>query len=137
MPLALAARREPHVPDGRPVGQGLIDHDRAQLPGHHHPVRAPRISFWRLPLLVWANFATSTLVWLRRLSSPARSSSSSSIASCTRTSSCRTEGGDVVSYQHIFWFYSHPAVYIMMLPGFGIASEVISVFARSRSSATG
>jgi cytochrome c oxidase subunit 1 len=36
----------------------------------------------------------------------------------------------VLGYQHIFWFYSHPAVYIMMLPGFGIASEVISVFSR-------
>jgi cytochrome c oxidase subunit 1 len=40
------------------------------------------------------------------------------------------EGGYAIGYQHIFWFYSHPAVYIMMLPGFGIASEVISVFAR-------
>src|ERR1044072_8355306 len=40
------------------------------------------------------------------------------------------EGGYVLAYQHIFWFYSHPAVYIMMLPGFGIASEVISTFAR-------
>jgi cytochrome c oxidase subunit 1 len=39
-------------------------------------------------------------------------------------------GGDVVSYQHIFWFYSHPAVYIMMLPGFGIISEVISAKSR-------
>src|SRR3989442_382828 len=39
-------------------------------------------------------------------------------------------GGYVLGYQHIFWFYSHPAVYIMMLPGFGIASEVISVMAR-------
>jgi len=39
-------------------------------------------------------------------------------------------GGDVVSYQHIFWFYSHPAVYIMMLPGFGIISEVLATFSR-------
>ena len=46
-------------------------------------------------------------------------------------------GGYTLGYQHIFWFYSHPAVYIMMLPGFGIASEVISVFCGSRSSATG
>ena len=36
----------------------------------------------------------------------------------------------MLGYQHIFWFYSHPAVYIMMLPGFGIASEVISVMSR-------
>src|SRR6266542_1112882 len=41
-----------------------------------------------------------------------------------------TAGGYPIGYQHIFWFYSHPAVYIMMLPGFGIASEVISVMAR-------
>jgi cytochrome c oxidase subunit 1 len=40
------------------------------------------------------------------------------------------QGGDVVMYQHIFWFYSHPAVYIMLLPGFGIISEVIATFAR-------
>jgi cytochrome c oxidase subunit I len=40
------------------------------------------------------------------------------------------EGGYVLGYQHIFWFYSHPAVYIMMLPGFGIVSEVIAVMSR-------
>jgi cytochrome c oxidase subunit 1 len=40
------------------------------------------------------------------------------------------QGGDVLMYQHVFWFYSHPAVYIMMLPGFGIISEVISTHAR-------
>ena len=40
------------------------------------------------------------------------------------------EGGYTLGYQHIFWFYSHPAVYIMMLPGFGIISEVIAVMSR-------
>jgi cytochrome c oxidase subunit 1 len=46
------------------------------------------------------------------------------------TSSKPVAGGDVLMYQHVFWFYSHPAVYIMMLPGFGIISEVIAVKAR-------
>src|SRR5213078_619283 len=40
------------------------------------------------------------------------------------------KGGDVLMYQHVFWFYSHPAVYIMMLPGFGIISEVLAIHSR-------
>jgi cytochrome c oxidase subunit 1 len=93
-------------------------------------MRAPGMSFWRLPLLVWANFATSTLVVI---ATPFIAGSQFFILfdRVLHTNFFDfAEGGYAIGYQHIFWFYSHPAVYIMMLPGFGIASEVISVFAR-------
>jgi cytochrome c oxidase subunit 1 len=93
-------------------------------------MRAPGMTFWRMPLLVWANFATSTLVVL---ATPFVAGSQFFIMfdRVLHTNFFNPPlGGDVIAYQHIFWFYSHPAVYIMMLPGFGIASEVISVFAR-------
>ncbi|MGH3006961.1 MAG: cytochrome c oxidase subunit I, partial [Gaiellaceae bacterium] len=93
-------------------------------------MRAPGMSFWRMPLLVWANFATSTLVVV---ATPFIAGSQFFILfdRVLHTNFFDpSQGGDVIAYQHIFWFYSHPAVYIMMLPGFGIASEVISVFAR-------
>jgi cytochrome c oxidase subunit 1 len=93
-------------------------------------MRAPGMTFWRMPLLVWANFATSTLVVL---ATPFVAGSQFFIMfdRVLHTNFFNPGGGgDVIAYQHIFWFYSHPAVYIMMLPGFGIASEVISVFAR-------
>jgi cytochrome c oxidase subunit 1 len=93
-------------------------------------MRAPGMTFWRMPLLVWANFATSTLVVI---ATPFIAGSQFFIL-LDRVLHFNffvpTEGGNVLAYQHIFWFYSHPAVYIMMLPGFGIASEVIAVFSR-------
>jgi cytochrome c oxidase subunit 1 len=93
-------------------------------------MRAPGMTFWRMPLLVWANFATSTLVVI---ATPFIAGSQFFILldRVLHTQFFSPEGGGyAVAYQHIFWFYSHPAVYIMVLPGFGIISEVISVFAR-------
>jgi cytochrome c oxidase subunit I len=93
-------------------------------------MRAPGMTFWRLPLLVWANFATSTLVVI---ATPFIAGSQFFILfdRVLHTDFFNPgAGGYVIGYQHIFWFYSHPAVYIMMLPGFGIVSEVIAVFAR-------
>jgi len=93
-------------------------------------MRAPGMTFWRMPLLVWANFTTSLLVVI---ATPfiAGSQFMSMFDHVMHTNFFNYEaGGYVLGYQHIFWFYSHPAVYIMMLPGFGIASEVISTFAR-------
>jgi len=93
-------------------------------------MRAPGMTFWRMPLLVWANFTTSLLVVL---ATPFIAASQFFVM-FDRVIGMDFfnihEGGYVLGYQHIFWFYSHPAVYIMMLPGFGIISEVISVMAR-------
>src|SRR5680860_1573562 len=93
-------------------------------------MRAPGMSFWRMPLLVWANFTTSLLVVI---ATPFVAGSQFFVL-LDRTIGTRffdpSAGGDVLLYQHVFWFYSHPAVYIMMLPGFGIVSEVISTHAR-------
>ncbi len=93
-------------------------------------MRAPGMTFWRMPLLVWANFTTSTLVVL---ATPFIAGSQFFVLfdRVLHTNYFDTAGGGyVLGYQHIFWFYSHPAVYIMILPGFGIISEVVSVMSR-------
>jgi cytochrome c oxidase subunit 1 len=93
-------------------------------------MRAPGMTFWRMPLLVWANFTTSLLVVI---ATPFIAGSQFFVLfdRIMHTSFFVPEGGGyVLGYQHIFWFYSHPAVYIMMLPGFGIVSEVISSMSR-------
>jgi cytochrome c oxidase subunit 1 len=93
-------------------------------------MRAPGMSFWRMPLLVWANFSTSLLVVI---ATPFIAASQFFVL-LDRALGFNffnaAEGGSVLMYQHVFWFYSHPAVYIMMLPGFGIISEILSVKAR-------
>jgi cytochrome c oxidase subunit I len=97
-----------------------------------HMLRAEGMTWFRLPLFVWAIYATSIVMvlatpvlavtllliigerWLGLpFFDPAR-------------------GGDPVLFQHLFWFYSHPAVYIMVLPAMGVISEVIACFARRR-----
>ena len=93
-------------------------------------MRAPGMSFFRLPLLVWANFATSLLVVI---ATPFIAASQFFVLldrALNFNFFNAAKGGDVLMYQHVFWFYSHPAVYIMILPGFGIISEVIAVKAR-------
>src|SRR4051812_42086114 len=93
-------------------------------------MRAPGMSFFRMPLLVWANFSTSLLVVI---ATPFIAASQFFVLldrGLGFNFFDSGQGGDVLMYQHVFWFYSHPAVYIMMLPGFGIISEVIA--ARSR-----
>ena len=97
-----------------------------------HKMRAPGLTWFRLPLFVWAHYATSVIIvlgtpvvaitlmlvvaeklWHLGIFNPAN-------------------GGDPILFQHLFWFYSHPAVYIMVLPGMGVISELISCFSRKR-----
>jgi cytochrome c oxidase subunit 1 len=93
-------------------------------------MRAPGMSFFRMPLLVWANFSTSLLVVI---ATPFIAASQFFIL-LERALGFNffdpDRGGNVLMYQHVFWFYSHPAVYIMILPGFGIISEILAVKAR-------
>jgi cytochrome c oxidase subunit 1 len=93
-------------------------------------MRAPGMTFFRMPLLAWANLATSILI----VGATPFIAGVQLMVLFDRTLHTNffqaASGGDVLAYQHIFWFYSHPAVYIMMLPGFGIVSEVISANAR-------
>jgi cytochrome c oxidase subunit I len=97
-------------------------------------MRAPGMSFFRMPLLVWANFSTSLLVVI---ATPFIAASQFFVLLDVSLHFHffdafvgAGKNGNVIMYQHVFWFYSHPAVYIMMLPGFGIISEVIAVKSR-------
>jgi cytochrome c oxidase subunit 1 len=97
-------------------------------------MRAPGMSFFRMPLLVWANFSTSLLVVI---ATPFIASSQFFLLLDRELGFHFFDAfvgagrnGNVLMYQHVFWFYSHPAVYIMMLPGFGIISEIIAVKSR-------
>jgi cytochrome c oxidase subunit I len=95
-----------------------------------HMLRAKGMTWFRLPLFVWAMYTVS-LVFV--LATPVLAITLCLIAA-ERFFGLPifdpANGGDPILYQHLFWFYSHPAVYIMILPAFGVISEVIACFAR-------
>ena len=97
-----------------------------------HKMRAPGLTWFRLPLFVWAHYATSIIMLL---GTPVLAVTVLLLA-VERTLHLGffdpTLGGDPILFQHLFWFYSHPAVYIMILPGMGVISEVITAFSRKR-----
>ncbi len=97
-----------------------------------HTMRAPGMTWFRMPLFVWAHYATS-LVML--LGTPVIAITVLLLA-LERLAKVGifdpAIGGDPILFQHLFWFYSHPAVYIMILPGMGVVSELISNFSRKK-----
>jgi cytochrome c oxidase subunit 1 len=97
-----------------------------------HTMRAPGMTWFRLPLFIWAHYATSLIMIL-----------GTPVVAITLLLVMverlfhigvfdATRGGDPVLFQHLFWFYSHPAVYIMVLPAMGVVSELVATFSRKR-----
>ncbi len=95
-----------------------------------HRLRAPGMSFFKMPLNIWALYATA---WIQVIATP--------IIGITLLLIMIERlfgvgifdpvlGGDPVLYQHMFWIYSHPAVYVMILPAMGVVSEIIATFSR-------
>lgn len=95
-----------------------------------HQLRAPGLTWFRLPLFVWSIYATSIILVL-----------ATPVLALTLALMALERGwgvgvfdprlgGDPLLFQHLFWFYSHPAVYIMILPGMGVVSEIITCYAR-------
>lgn len=97
-----------------------------------HKMRAPGLTWNRLPLFVWATYATSVV---QVLATPVLAITLLLLAFERLYGVGIFDpalGGDPVLFQHFFWFYSHPAVYIMILPGFGVISELIAVNCKKR-----
>ncbi len=97
-----------------------------------HKMRAPGLTWFRLPLFVWAHYATSIIMIL-----------GTPVLAITLLLVVLERvlhlgffdpnlGGDPILFQHLFWFYSHPAVYIMVLPAMGVMSELVTAFSRKR-----
>lgn len=96
-----------------------------------HKMRAPGLSWFRLPLFVWSIYATSIIMVL---ATPVLAITLILVAveSAFRVGIFDPAlGGDPILFQHLFWFYSHPAVYIMVLPGMGVISELVTCFSRN------
>ncbi len=97
-----------------------------------HKMRAPGMTWGRMPLFVWANYATALI---QVLGTPVVAIT---LALVGLERAFRIGifdpaiGGDPILFQHMFWFYSHPAVYIMILPGMGVISEMVTCFSRKR-----
>jgi len=97
-----------------------------------HRMRAPGMTWFRLPLFVWAHYATAIIMVL---ATPVVSITIVLVALERLTGVGVFDpklGGDPLLFQHLFWFYSHPAVYVMLLPSMGVISEVLACFSRKR-----
>jgi cytochrome c oxidase subunit I len=95
-----------------------------------HKMRAPGLTWFRLPIFIWSLYSTSVIMVL---ATPVLAMTLA-LMSLERIWGVGVFdpklGGDPILFQHLFWFYSHPAVYIMILPGMGVISELVTCFSR-------
>ena len=97
-----------------------------------HRMRAPGMTWFRLPLFIWSTYATSLIIVL---GTPVIAITILLVAAERLFHFGFFDpalGGDPVLFQHLFWFYSHPAVYIMVLPAMGVVSELVAAFCRKQ-----
>jgi cytochrome c oxidase subunit I len=97
-----------------------------------HKMRAPGLTWFRMPLFLWAMYATSLIMIL---GTPVIAITIMLVGAERLLHVGIFDpalGGDPLLFQHLFWFYSHPAVYIMILPGMGVISELITCFSRKK-----
>ena len=95
-----------------------------------HKMRAPGMTWCRLPLFIWGHYATSLI---QVLGTPVIAITMVLLGLERLLHAGIFDphvGGDPVLFQHLFWFYSHPAVYIMILPGMAVISEIVACFSR-------
>jgi cytochrome c oxidase subunit 1 len=97
-----------------------------------HTMRAPGMTWFRMPIFVWSHYATSVIMVL---GTPVIAITLLLVALERGLGFGIFDpkrGGDPILFQHLFWFYSHPAVYIMVLPAMGVVTEIVPCFARNR-----
>jgi cytochrome c oxidase subunit 1 len=95
-----------------------------------HRLRAPGLGWYRLPIFIWSLYATSVILVL---ATPVLAITLLLLALERIAGAGIFDprlGGDPLLFQHLFWYYSHPAVYIMILPGMGVISELVTCFSR-------